>query len=352
MVELALCEAPAADEGADLSGGGLDRDHGGLERVRRLAPRALGLSQPLPHCRFRCVLQAPIEAGDQLHAAQRFAAALRDFAAHELHEPRSGRGRPLRRSRRVGHRHARLGRARRAVLHHRLEDAVAPVPKNGRRFDEDAVGRTDRRGKQRDLVEPERLEVLAEEVACPGADAEHRAASLLTEVDGVEVGLQDLRLRVARLEHEGDADLARLAPPAALAGQEQPARELLRDRAGAADHGVLAGVGDGGAGDREQVHAVMTHEPAVLGGDDRGGDSRRDALEGHPDLDAPRLALERRDLSSVDVQVDDRRRRRPGQRQSPPSPGERDQAKDRSHQQQEPEEAAWSLHEKLSAPAA
>src|SRR5207245_11178963 len=155
----------------------------------------------------------------------------------------------------------------------------------------------------------------AAELTRTGAEAEQPGAALMTEIDGVEVGLEDVLLRVARLEHEGDADLARLAPPAALAGQEQPARELLRDRAGAADHGVLAGVGDGGAGDREQVHAVMTHEPAVLGGDDRGGDSRRDALEGPPDLDAPRLALERRDLSSVDVQVDDRRRRRPGQRQ-------------------------------------
>src|SRR5207249_6202864 len=76
VVELALGEAPAADEGADLSGRGLDRDHRGLERVRRLAPRALGLSQSFPHRRFRCVLQAPIEAGDQLYAAERFAAAL------------------------------------------------------------------------------------------------------------------------------------------------------------------------------------------------------------------------------------------------------------------------------------
>jgi hypothetical protein len=47
----------------------------------------------------------------------------------------------------------------------------------------------------------------------------------------------------------------------------------------------------------QQVHAVMPHESAVLGGDDRGGDGRRHPVERHPDLVAPRLRLERRDLT-------------------------------------------------------
>jgi hypothetical protein len=116
-------------------------------------------------------------------------------------------------------------------------------------------------------------------------------------------------LRVAKLEHERDGDLACLAPPRPLAVQKQPAGQLLCDRAGPTDDGGLAGVGEGGPGDRQQIHAVMTHEPAVLGGDDRGGNGRRHVLERNPDLDASRLGLERRKLATVDVEIRDRRGR-------------------------------------------
>src|SRR6185369_16880679 len=116
------------------------------------------------------------------------------------------------------------------------EHAIAAAANQRRRFGEDAVRRADRRGEERDLVEPERLEALAEQVAGAGADALHRGAALLAEVHGVQVRLEDLWLRVAQLEHERDRDLARLAPPRALAAQEQAARELLGDRAGAAHH--------------------------------------------------------------------------------------------------------------------
>src|SRR5207247_1080228 len=104
-------------------------------------------------------------------------------------------------------------------------------------------------------------EALAEQVARAGADALDGGAALLAEVHGVEVCLEDLVLRVAKLEDERDGDLACLAPPRPLSAQKQPPCQLLCDRAGPTDDGGLTGVGEGGPGDRQQIDTVVTHEP-------------------------------------------------------------------------------------------
>jgi hypothetical protein len=98
----------------------------------------------------------------------------------------------------------------------------------------------------------------------------------------VEVELEDLLLRVVPLYLQRQQDFAHLAPHAALRGEEQVLRQLLRQRRGPARAPAEDG-GHQGGGVRRQVHAPMLAKGAVLDGDHRLLEPLRHLLLGHPD---------------------------------------------------------------------
>ena len=99
----------------------------------------------------------------------------------------------------------------------------------------------------------------------------------------IQIEREQLVFGVEALQLPGQPGFAQLAPErflvAFLHRQEQVARQLLRERAAAADHGAPAQVLPGGAGDGDGIHAGMQIEAAVLGGE-RGLDTGRgDAVQ-------------------------------------------------------------------------
>ncbi len=70
----------------------------------------------------------------------------------------------------------------------------------------------------------------------------------VSEVDLVEVELDDPVLRVRLLDAQGEERLLELARQADLLREEEAARELLRDRAGSLDHVPGPDVGDASRG--------------------------------------------------------------------------------------------------------
>ncbi len=187
----------------------------------------------------------------------------------------------------VGREHARgdaerLGLGRVAVLDrdvavadHLVDDVVAPVDRLVAMREGLVVVRPLRqRGEIGDLGHGQLVHRLAEIVQGRGGDAVVAEA----EIDLVEVELEDLLLRIGRLDLEGEQRLLDLAVERSLVGQQEVLGDLLGDRRGALD--VLAALDQHhrGAGDAFEVDAVVRVEVLVLGRDEgflhQGGDRR------------------------------------------------------------------------------
>jgi hypothetical protein len=95
------------------------------------------------------------------------------------------------------------------------------------------------------------------------------AVRAVAEVDLVAVQREDLALRVALLDLDGEDRLLDLALPGLLVGEEQVARELLRQRARAAGLAPLEDVLDQRDDDARDAEAEVLIELGVLGGLDR-----------------------------------------------------------------------------------
>jgi hypothetical protein len=158
-----------------------------------------------------------------------------------------------------------------------VEHLVAAGAHAGWRVLQGAAGRADGGGQERRLVEGQRVEILREEVPGRFRHAADGGGAVLAQVDRVQVDLEDLALGVAPLEIERQRDLARLAPPRAFAREEEAARELLGDGAGAAHDAALTQVADEGMARGEEIHADVAHEPAILRGQHGRHHRRRDA---------------------------------------------------------------------------
>jgi hypothetical protein len=135
------------------------------------------------------------------------------------------------------------------------------------------------------------------------------AVGAVPEVDGVQVGSQDLLLRPLLLEAPGERRLAQLAADRRRVGTERVLDELLRDRRPAL-HGAATEVVPGCAEDPAQVDAVVLVEALVLGCHHCVRDPRRDLLPGNddPGLRAAEDRKHRVAVTRVDVRV---RLRRP-----------------------------------------
>src|SRR6185436_8531567 len=121
-------------------------------------------------------------------------------------------------------------------------------------------------GNERCLTQIEIRDVLAEEDARRFSDTVHRERPALTEVDVIEIELEDLFLRRASLEDERHHDLAGFSQRrdraalqllVELVFEEEHARQLLRDRARAARTAATEETANR-RGDRpEGIHAGM-----------------------------------------------------------------------------------------------
>ncbi len=151
----------------------------------------------------------------------------------------------------------------------------------GWRKGESALGARIIAAKQRALGGREILHVLPEVEARGARHAVDRVGAVLAQVDLVQVGLEDLALRVAGLEPEGARDLGELAAQRALGGEVDVLRELLGDRAAALGDAALLRVLDQRADAADRVDADVRVEAAVLGVEHGVDHVRGHALEAH-----------------------------------------------------------------------
>jgi len=95
-------------------------------------------------------------------------------------------------------------------------------------------------------------------------DAMNRSGARLPEINLVQIGGQDLLLRVLPHQQHGAHGLAQLAKKTLLLGEIQGAHELLGDRAAALDHAPRPQVGEQRPADAREVETEVTFEAMVL----------------------------------------------------------------------------------------
>jgi hypothetical protein len=148
------------------------------------------------------------------------------------------------------------------------------------------VRRADHAGEERDLADRELLGGAGEVELRRLPDAEDALDAVLSEIDLVQVRVEDLVLLVAALDEERHDGLLHLAAKGPFLAEEEVLDELLRERRAALDDAAAAHVGRGGAQDADRIDAVVVEEAAILDDEDRARQQRRQRVEVHL---APRL---------------------------------------------------------------
>ena len=132
------------------------------------------------------------------------------------------------------------------------------------------------------LDAPVTIGAVAEEFSRCGIDAVGAAA----EVDAVEIQLEDLVLAELALERERQDRFLELARDAAVVGEEDVARELLRDGRGGADAVPFEHRRADCPRKADRVHADMAAEAPVFGRDHRGSHLGGNVIVGEPGAEA------------------------------------------------------------------
>ena len=136
------------------------------------------------------------------------------------------------------------------------------------------------------------------------------ADQLAAHRHAVQIGLQDLRLRPARLDLPRRGDLPELARDAAPAGRARQvavdqAGQLHRDRGGALRGAAARQIGPGAARQTRPVDAGVGVEAVVLGQHDRRAQRGREAGQRDPGLaTGGRIDADRLDRLAVAVEQD------------------------------------------------
>src|SRR3954452_18052638 len=133
------------------------------------------------------------------------------------------------------------------------------------------------------------------------------AVRALTEVDDVEVALQDLLLAEPFLQLDREAGLAQLARDRVRGGlpltvvEECVLHVLLSQRAAALNRSAVADVGRRCTKRAAQVDTAMVEEPRILDRDDRALHDRRDLRQGHVDAVLREEGLDRRAVGGYEA---------------------------------------------------
>ncbi len=265
-VEALEVRPPAADERADLAGVRARDDHGAVEldgpfAESRDAVRERALGRGL----HRRVERREHDEARALEVVPRI--VRRELAAHEPEERRLRRAAPRARKQielllfRGG---GVLG-GYEARVRHFLQHEVAALERAVRVPAWIVVRRPAHdRDEQRELVQIELGERLAEVELAREPEAVHRACAVLAEIDLVDVRGHEVGFVVAQLERDRHERLAQLARPAALVAQEVAAHELLRERARALSDLARREIHERSAQHSEHVDAVVLVEAPVL----------------------------------------------------------------------------------------
>ncbi len=109
-----------------------------------------------------------------------------------------------------------------------------------------------------------------------------RAVHAIAPLDHVEIHLENAALAESALQANRQQNLRHLAERIARGAEVQVLRELLRDRAPAADDTLLLPVHARGLLHLGQVESVVSIERRVLTHENRTPQARRDTLDRHP----------------------------------------------------------------------
>ncbi len=206
------------------------------------------------------------------------------LAQHEVHEVRRDDARRRRRDPRE-RRRVRGVEGRPVdllLLEHPPEDDRAPLPRvlgvPERRV---LARRRDEAREQGGLGQLEARGALAEVEARGLLDARHGDRAALAEVDLVEVRLEDLVLRVFRLEDDRHQGLDGLALERALGREEHVLHELLRQGRRPADARAPRDALEDGADEAPRGDPGVREEVAVLRREDRVEEDLRHLAERH-----------------------------------------------------------------------
>jgi hypothetical protein len=177
---------------------------------------------------------------------------------------------------------------------HHGEDGVAPRARELGAF---LVRCADHRREQRRFVDAQLPRRFLEVEARRFVDAEDGQAAVMAEVDVVEVQLEELVFRQARVEHHRQDRLDELPPPGALVREEALLHDLLRNRRAALRDAARAHVREERAEDADRIDTDVAAEAHVLRGDEGIDDVLRQVVEQHRRRDAPPAAIEAHDLA-------------------------------------------------------
>ncbi len=273
-VELAHLVVAPTHEGADFSGGGIECDQGSLKaRTRFAAPEAGGAALELVETagdRVFCeALQRQVERGDDPRSRDE---ALFHFPADVVGEIGRRLARP-----RAGERAHRLlagalvgGPVQHLEVAHPRQDDVPPLVRAlGIEHRRIRIGRAYHAREERGLARRELVHLFRVVGAARRAHAADGERATLAEVDLVQVGLEDLLLRVAPFDEDGQPRLAQLARHRPLRRQQAVLDELLGDRAPALGHLAGAGIDPHRPREALEVEGPVLEEPVVLDGEHR-----------------------------------------------------------------------------------
>ena len=115
-------------------------------------------------------------------------------------------------------------------------------------------------------MELEFLDGSAKVILAGQPETMHGPGAILTKVDFVEIGLQDLFFRIAGIQDDRHHDFVDLAPPGPLRGQVKILDQLLRQRAASLDDAPSTDVDKDGPHNAAQRDAVMIIKIMVLAG--------------------------------------------------------------------------------------
>ena len=138
-----------------------------------------------------------------------------------------------------------------------------------------AVRRADDSGEKRRFAGAQFAHILAKIGLRGFAEPANRKAAAIAQINVVGVKLEDLLLRKALVEFGGHQDFLHLPPPLALGGEEERARHLHVDRAGALRLLAAAHVVKRRAKHADHVQRAMLEEALVLRGQHRVHHHRR-----------------------------------------------------------------------------
>ena len=269
VVEVALA-AVAAVVGAHGTGGRVDRDERGAQPVR-LGARSVAATESTAAA-WTCRSSVVITDSPRVRSSCGGNAVRGDLLLHLVDDEA------------VGSAHARPGRHRRVLRRligpagaaHRVDDPGPAIARRGRVDRRVEVPRVLDDGRQHRTLGEAQLRRRYPEIGVRGGGDAVRAAS---EVDGVQVPLEDFVLAVPAFQLDRERELLRLAGERAFLAEVRVAGVLLGDGRRALP--VAGGVRPDRAGHAARRDGAVLVEVAVLGGQHGPADRQRNLGQRH-----------------------------------------------------------------------